>query len=142
MVLPNLALVLSLSILAFTSFRAFPSLCIINEPLISDLRKCWYFRNSSYPLPFVAAVGHPSLEKKNLPLPHACTSDIYSESRCHASDASVLRKRLPYSFAYWWGKAPYFRYVSHCTKPYRSAYYDRSTTTVREQTFDGYCSSR
>ena len=37
------------------------------------------------------------------------------------------------------GKALYLRYISHRTKPYGCAYYDRSTTTVQDQTFDGYC---
>ena len=146
MVWPNLTLALPLS-LPLPSSRVFPSLCIINEPLIlvryklGKLRKCWRFLSSSRPLPFVAAVGHPPLQKKSSPFPRARLYTRYSKSQCHASawNTSVLRKRLPYCRAYYWGKAPYFHYVSHRTKPYRCAYYDRTTITVREQTFDGYC---
>ena len=63
----SLALVLPLS-LPLSLSRVFPSLCIINELLISDcyklgkLRKCW-IHTSSHPLPLVAAVGHPPLQK-------------------------------------------------------------------------------
>ena len=148
MVWPNLALVLPIS-LPLPSSRAFPSSCIINKPLIlvlyklGKLRKCWRFLSLSYPLPFVAAVDHPPLQKKSSAFPRAVyTRNIHVASlnvtrACGAT--SVLLTRLPYCRAYCWGKALYFRYVSHRTKPYRCAYYDRSMTTVREQTFDGYC---
>ena len=146
MVWPNLAIVLPLS-LPLPSSRAFTSSCIINEPLIlvryklGKLRKCWRFLSSSHPLPFVVVVGHPPFQKKSSPFPRARIYTRYSKSQCHstARNTSVLRTSLPYCLAYYWGKAPYFHYVLHRMKPYRCAYYDHSTTTEREQTFDGYC---
>ena len=87
----------------------------------------------------------PKLEELQMFLEHCKSSHVYTRDiaslnvmRARGTLPYYVRTRLPYCLAYYWGKAPYFRYVSHCTKSYRCAYYDHSTTTVREQTFDGY----
>ena len=143
MVWPNLALVLPLS-LPSPSSRAFSSSCIINKLLISDrykfgkFCKCWRFCTSSHPLPFVA-VDHPPLQKKSSLFPRARTRDIYSKSQYHAS------RTLPYYVKGFHtaehtgeGSVLLLRLALYETLQ-MCAYYDRSTTTVREQTFDGYC---
>ena len=144
MVWPNLALVLPLS-LPLPSSRAFPSSCIMNKLLISDRYKLgkfckrWRFCTSSHPLPFVA-VDHPPLQKKSSPFPHACTRDIYSKSQCHASRTLPYYVKGFHTAEHTGGRlctSATFRTVRNLTDV--CAYYDRSMTTVREQTFDGYC---
>ena len=96
--------------------------------------------SSSRPLPFVAAIGHPPLQKKSSPFPRAVyTLDI------HVYQVSMSRERAEcfcttYKASVMLGGGRLHTSTTLCTtKPYRCAYYDRSTTTVREQTFDGYC---
>ena len=92
------------------------------------------------PLPFVAAVGHPPLQEKSSPFPRARMYTRYSKSQCHRERTEHFRSTYEASvlLCVLLGEGSVLRYVSHRTKPYRCAYYDRSATTVREQTFDGY----
>ena len=131
MVWPNPGLIVLPLSLPLPSSRAFLSSCIINKPLISDrckLCKYWRFLPSSHPLTFVAAVGHPPGSKRRV---HRSLVPVYthmytrySKSQCLASarNTSVLRTRLPYCCAYWWGKAQHLTQarLSHARRAYKS----------------------
>ena len=145
MVWPNLALVLPLS-LPLPSSRAFPSSCIINEPLIlvryklGKLRKCWRFLSSSLPLRTVCSCCRPSSAPREEFTVPSCP---YIHGDIHVASLNVTRARktLPYYvqgfrtvvriIGGWLRTSATFRTVRNLT--------DVRTTTVWEQTFDGYC---